>query len=50
MDTWLDCPYIYDMYDTNDGDCMVVMTQVIYEGLHLTYMTFQVLIDHIRGC
>ena len=20
MDTWLDSPYIYDSYDTNDGD------------------------------
>ena len=34
MDTWLDSPYIYDIYDTNDGDSMIVMTQVRYEGLH----------------
>ena len=27
MDTWLDSPYIYDIYDTNDGDYMKVMTQ-----------------------
>ena len=32
MDTWLDSPYIYDIYDTNDGDSMIVMTQVRYEG------------------
>ena len=29
MDTWLDSPYIYD---TNDGDFMIVITQVKYEG------------------
>ena len=23
---WLDSPYIYDIYDTNDGDSMTVMT------------------------
>ena len=32
MDAWLDSPYIYDIYDTNDGDYMTVMTQVRYEG------------------
>ena len=32
MDTWLDSPYIYDIYDTNDGDSMIVMTQVRYQG------------------
>ena len=32
MDTWLDSPYIYDTYDTNDGDSMTAMTQVRYEG------------------
>ena len=32
MDTKLDSPYIYDIYDTNDGDSMIVMTQVRYEG------------------
>ena len=32
MDTWLDSPYIYDIYDTNDGDYTEVMKQVIYEG------------------
>ena len=31
-DTWLDSPYIYDSYDTNDGDSMTVMTQVRFEG------------------
>ena len=34
MDTWLDSPYIYDIndiYDTNDGDYMTIMTQVRYE-------------------
>ena len=39
MDTWLDSPYIYDIYDTNDGYSMIVMTQVRYEGWHMTYMT-----------
>ena len=39
IDTWLDSPYIYDIYDTNDGDYMKVMTKVISEGLHMTYMT-----------
>ena len=32
MDTWIDSPYIYDIYDTNDGDSMKVMTQVRYKG------------------
>ena len=32
MDTWLDFPYIYDIYNTNKGDSMTVMTQVIFEG------------------
>ena len=32
MDTGLDFPYLYDIYDTNDGDAMTVMTQVKYEG------------------
>ena len=30
MDTWLDSRYIYDTYDTNDGDSMKVMTKVRY--------------------
>ena len=34
MDTWLDSPYIYDIYDTNDGDYMKVMKQVRYEVWH----------------
>ena len=34
MYTWLDSPYIYDIYDTSDGDSMTVMTQVRYEGWH----------------
>ena len=46
MDTWLDSPYIYDIYGTNDGDSMTVMEQVRYEGLHMTYMTCQVKIYH----
>ena len=41
MNTLLDSPYIYDIYDTNDGDSMTVMTQVRFEGWHLTYMTYQ---------
>ena len=28
MDTWLDSPYIYDNYDTNGGDYMIVMTKL----------------------
>ena len=34
MDIRLDSPYIYDIYDTNDGDSMTVMTQARYEGWH----------------
>ena len=41
VDTWLDSPYIYDIYDTNDGDSMIVMTHVIYKGLNMKYITFQ---------
>ena len=26
IDTWLDSPYTYDIYDTNDGDSVTVMT------------------------
>ena len=29
MDTWLNSPYIYDSYDTNDGDSMTVMTYIL---------------------
>ena len=32
MDTWLDSPYTYDIYDTNDIDSMTDMTQVRSEG------------------
>ena len=32
MDTWLDSLYIYDIYDTNDGVSMTVITQVRFEG------------------
>ena len=46
MDTWLDSPYTYDIYDTNDGDSMIVMMKVRYEGLNLTYITYQVEIYH----
>ena len=35
VDTWLNSPYIYDIYDTNDGDSMTLMTQVRYEGWHI---------------
>ena len=41
MDTWLDSPYIYVIYDTNDGDSMTVMKQVIYEGWSVRYITCQ---------
>ena len=34
MDTQLDSSYIYDIYDTNDGDSMAVMTQVRSECGH----------------
>ena len=34
MDTWLYSPYTYDIYETNDGDSMIVMTQVRSEFLH----------------
>ena len=40
MDTWLDSPYIYDIYDTNDGDSMTIITQVRYEGLYMDIGTF----------
>ena len=39
MDAWLDSPYIYDIYDTNDRDSTIVMTQVISKGLHMKYLT-----------
>ena len=38
MDTWLDSPYIYDIYDPNDGDSMTIITKVRYEGIHLKYL------------
>ena len=48
MDTWLDSPYIYDIYiDTNDGDSMTVMKQVRYEGLN---MACKASIENIIGC
>ena len=40
MDTWLDSPYIYDIYDTNDGDSMKVMTQVRYECWNTDILTW----------
>ena len=49
MDTWLDSPYIYDIYDINDGDSMTFMTQVISEGSHTDILTCKALIDHLRG-
>ena len=48
-DTWLDSPYIYDIYDTNDGYSMTVMTQFRYEGWNNDILTFQDWIDHIIG-
>ena len=42
MDTWLDSPYTYDIYDTDDGESMTVMTKVRYEGLNMTYLTYKV--------
>ena len=41
MDTWLDSSYIYDSYDTNDGDSMTVMTQIRSEGWHTDILTCQ---------
>ena len=32
MDTWLDSPQTYDIYDTNDGDSMKLMRKFRYEG------------------
>ena len=29
MDTWLNSPYIYEIYDNNDGYCMKVMTEIL---------------------
>ena len=46
MDIWLDSPYSYDIYDTNDGNSMTVMTQVRYEVHDLKYLTYQVEIEH----
>ena len=46
MDTWLDSPYIYDIYDTSDGDSITVMTQVRSEGWHLTCQPW---IEHLNG-
>ena len=46
MDTWLDSTYTYDIYDTNDGGSMIVMTKVRYEGWHMTYLKYQVKIEH----
>ena len=40
MDTWLDSPYIYGIYDTNDGYSMTLMTQVRYEGWNNYILTF----------
>ena len=39
MDTWLDSPYIYDIYDTNGGNFIPVMTQLRYEGWHAEILT-----------
>ena len=42
LDTWDRFPNIYDIYDTNDGYSMTVMTKVISEGYHMIYLTCQV--------
>ena len=39
MDTWIDSPYIYDIYYTNDGDSKIVMTGFRYKGLNTNIMT-----------
>ena len=52
METWLDSPYIYDIYDiydTNDGDSMIFMTKLRYEGWNNNIMTCQDWIYHLRG-
>ena len=49
MDTWLNSPYIYGIYDTNDGDSMTVMTQVRYECWNTEILTFHEWIEHLRG-
>ena len=49
MDTWLDSPYIYDIYDTNDGDSMKIMTKVGYEGWNMTYLTCHAWIENLTG-
>ena len=49
MDTWLDSPYIYDSYDTNDWDSMTVMTQVRYEGWNTDIITCQEWIENLVG-
>ena len=49
MDTWLDSPYIYDIYDINDGDSMIVMTQFKYKGWHTEILTCHKWIYHLRG-
>ena len=46
MDTWLDSPYSYDIYDTNDGDSMTVMKKFRYEGLNLKYMKYNFETEH----
>ena len=40
MDTWLDSPYIYDIYDTKDGDYMTFMKHVRFEGWNTDIITF----------
>ena len=49
MDTWLDSPYIYDIYDNNDWDSMKIMKQVRYEGWNNNILTYQDWINHLRG-
>ena len=49
MDTWLDSPYIYGIYDTNDGDSITFMTQFRYTGWHTDILPFQDWIEQLRG-
>ena len=37
MDTWLDSPYIYGIYDTNDRDSITVMNKSDLKADILTY-------------
>ena len=49
MDTWLDSPYIYDIYDNNDWDYIKFMTKLKYEGWNTDILTSRDWIEHLRG-